>query len=724
MLTHLRALPSLFLRPVEIFRAYRLSDLRPDATAGLTVAIISLPQAIAYGLVAGLRPEMGLYTAIVGPIVAALWGSSNQMQTSPTTALSLLVLASLAATARAAPETVLIAAGVLAVVAGLFQLIMGLARLGMLVNFVSDAVIVGFTAGAGIQIASGEFRHLFGLNISGRNLPETLEQVALHLPQTHLPTLALGGGTLALMLLLRAWKPKWPATVICLVAASVALYALRLDRAGVRVIGRLPASLPPPRALPIFNLSLLAELAPGALAVASLGLIQAMATARALAAQTGERLDNNQEFVGQGLANVACGFFSGYPCGGSLSCSAINNEAGARTPVAAMLSGVFTLAGMLALAPFGIYLPRAALSGVLIVVGFVMINRRQMVHIWRASRGDAVIMLVTFLGTLLLRIDFAVLAGILMSLAYYILQTSAPTVVAMQPDDTFRHWAHQPGKPGCPQLAIMDIRGDLYFGAVSHIEEAIRRHRLQHPTQRFLLLRMHSVDYCDISGIHMLESIVRTYRERGGDVYMVRVRERVLRLMQATGFYQNLGADHFLQADEAVEYLFYRVLDPAICIYESNVRVFRECQNLPRPDYTIQIPLHTELPDGKLTPFDSLPKIEARALWQQLHSAAPPLVIDVREPREYKQGHIPQARSTPLPAILAGTAELPHGSSIVLVCQSGRRSARAASAMHGNGAAELAILDGGMAAWQAAGLLEAIGERVARDDDDERTRVP
>src|ERR687885_2333976 len=219
MFAQLRTVPSLFLRPLQIVRSYRRSDLRPDTIAGLTVAIISLPQAIAYGLVAGLTPQMGIYTAIVGPIVGAFWGSSNQIQTSPTTALSLLVFASLAVTRPASPVSVFVAAGLLAVMAGIFQIVMGVARLGMLVNFISDSVIVGFAAGAGIQIASGEFRHLFGLSFNSRNLPQTLEQLALHLPQTHVPTLLLGSGTLVLMLVLRYWRPKWPATVICLIVA-------------------------------------------------------------------------------------------------------------------------------------------------------------------------------------------------------------------------------------------------------------------------------------------------------------------------------------------------------------------------------------------------------------------------------------------------------------------------------------------------------------------------
>jgi SulP family sulfate permease len=339
---------------------------------------------------------------------------------------------------------------------------------------------------------------------------------------------------------------------------------------------------------------------------------------------------------------------------------------------------------------------------VLIVVGIAMIDRRKMLHFWRSSRGDAAIMLVTLVATLFLRIDFAVLSGILMSLAYYLLRTSAPRVVPVLPDDRFRHFLYQPDKPMCPQLAIMDIAGDLYFGAVSHIEGSIRAHQARYPSQRFLLLRMHSIDYCDISGIRMLESVVQLYRARGGDVYLVRVNPAVRQLMDAAGFTGRLGAEHFLSEDDAIEHLFHKVLDPAICIYESGVRVFKECQNLPRPDYAITIPLQLERPKV------AAPTIPARALWQQLRAAAPPLVIDVREPREYQRGHIPQARLLPLATLLAEPPDLPRDRPVIFVCRGGRRSARAASLFCGNGHANCYALDGGMLAWEAAGLLEAV----------------
>jgi SulP family sulfate permease len=336
-----------FLQPVRLLRGYARPNLRADLMAALTVGVILLPQAIAFALVAELPPEAGLYAAVVGAIVGALWGSSRQNHTGPTSALSLLVLSAVAAQA-ASPGTgqFLVAVGVLSVIVGVVQLGMGLARLGVLVNFVSDSVIVGFAAGAGIQIALGELRHLLGLSFSSQNLLGTASQLLTHLPATHMPTLALGLGVMGLSLLVRRLQRRLPDALISLVVAAAAFLLLGLDRTGVRVIGELPSSLPPLAGLPLFDFMLIARLSTGALAVAAIGLIQTMAVARDLAVQTGERLDNNQEFVGQGLANIACGFLSGYPVSGSLSRAAVNKAAGARTPLAAVFSGLFVLVAM------------------------------------------------------------------------------------------------------------------------------------------------------------------------------------------------------------------------------------------------------------------------------------------------------------------------------------------------------------------------------------------
>jgi SulP family sulfate permease len=700
---NLKHIPAYFLQPIQFIRSYKLADLRPDLIAGLTVAVVGLPQAIAFALIAELPPEMGLYAAIIGGIIGGLWGSSPQMQTGPSNAISLLVLSSLLAIAAPGSSEFIIAAGLLAVMVGIFQLTVGLARLGMLANFVSHSVIVGFTAGAGVLIAIGQLRYLLGLDVSGANPVDTVLTVVAHLPETHRVTALLGFGTIGLILLMRKFTPKLPDSLISMVIASVLVFIFGLNQAGVGVIGELPSSLPPLAKLPLFNLDLIAKLSTGALAVGLIGLIQSTAIARAISAQTGQRTDSNQEFVGQGLTNIFAGLFSGYPCSGSFSRSAVNIEAGARTPMSAILSSLFILVSMLILAPLAVYLPRTALAGVLLITAYGMVDRAEIARIWRGTRGDALIMLGTFVGTLFLPLEFAVLAGFLFSLAYYIMKTSVPRVITMIPDETFSHFVERPpDQDPCPQLGIIKISGDLYFGAVNHVEEVITQHLADHPRQRFLLLRMHGVNHCDFSGIHMLEAVRRLCQERGGDLYFTNVQEPIRALMQSTGFYDKIGGAHFLSQDEAISFIFHKVLDPAICIYECEVRAFKECQNLPKRIYPISIPLNIDIAP------DSVATISPQELWQTLRTGDSSLrIIDVREPREFQQGHIPQAELIPLPDILSDTSDLSPDQKIVLVCRSGRRSSRAAFVLQNKGYEKLQVLEGGILAWETAGLLEA-----------------
>ncbi len=700
-----KSVVSYFQRPFRLFRTYDPQLIRTDLAAALTTAVVAIPQVMAFALIAELPPQMGLYAAIVGAVFAALWGSSNQMFTGPTNSISLLVLSSLGGTIVAGSDIYILAAGLMAVMVGVLQLLMGLGRLGFLVNFVSHSVIVGFATGAGILIAIQQIPPLLGLRFPSSSLLESLRGIVLNLPATHWQTAVLGLGALLVILLLRRYRPQWPAAIVVLGLASLVVWLFRLDEAGVRVIGELPKGFPPLADLPLLDLGLISRISTGALAVGAIALVQTVAITRSIAAQTSQRLDSNQEFVGQGVANIFSGLFSGYVTSGSFSITAVNFKAGAKSPFASLFTGLFVLIALFTLGPVTAYLPRTALAGTLIITAYGMINFEEIGRIWRGARGDAMIMIVTLLGTLFLKIEFAVLAGILLSFTLYIMRTSIPTVVSVLPDDSFKHFTHQPGKKPCPQLSIIEIRGDLYFGAVSHVEEAILSHMDQHPEQRFLLVRMHHVNQCDFSGIHMLETIVRSYRERKGDVFFVRANETILELMDSTGFKTVLGTRHFLPEDEAISDLFHHTLDPTICIYECPVKAFKECQNLPKRVELVNIPHHEEVPDG--TVLDVLP----HKLWQQLHNGQGdkrPFVVDVREPREYKRGHIAEARLIPLPTLLSDEVKLPNDRQIIFVCRSGRRSRRAAYALQHIGCMNVAILAGGMLAWEAEGLLEAV----------------
>lgn len=702
-------------QPARLIREYDRANLRPDLIAGLTVGVIVLPQAIAYSLLAGLPPSMGLYTAIVGGIAAALWGSSDQLHSGPTNTISLLLLSTLVILRVPGSPDFIVAAGMLAVMVGVFQLALGLFRLGFIVNFVSHSVIVGFSTGAGVLIAVRQIDPLLGLDVPGRDVLSGLQGTLLALPQTQVLTAVLGIGTILLILVLRRVAPRLPGTLISIAAATLAVYLLGERAAGVAVIGQLPGKIPPFANLPLLDLDLIGKLSTGALAIAAIGLVQTTAVSRSLAAHTRQRLDNNQEFVGQGIANIFSGLFSGYSTSGSFSISAVKFRSGARTRVASIVASLVVLLVMLTIGPVGQYMPISALAGTLILTAYNMIDQAEIRRIFQGAPGDAVIMIVTFLGTVFLELDFAVLSGILLSFVLYLIRTSAPRVQVVVPDKGFEHFEYRPDAPQCPQLGIVEIHGDLYFGAVSHIEEEILELAARNPSQIFLLIRMHHVNQMDFSGIHMLESLIRAYRDRGGDVFLVRVSERARRLMETTGCLFYVGKRNLLDDDKAVDYLFHRILDPAICIYECPVRVFRECQNLPKRFDLIDVSLSgigagtgvsqagLEFPAGNL--------IKPRDLWQRLRTNAfadRPVILDVREPREFRRSHIAEAQSVPLSTLLNQGLLLADDKPIVLVCQSGRRSRRAAAVLRDLGYSDISLVDGGMQAWEAAGLLTAV----------------
>ena len=705
----LRNIPSYFSQPVRLARAYDRANIRPDLIAGITVGVVALPQGIAFAILAGLPPEMGVYTAIVAAFVAALWGSSNQLNSGPTNTHSLLVFSILLPIALPGTPIYIAAAGLLAVMTGAFRVVMGLARLGVLVNFVSDAVIVGFTAGAGILIIIGQMRVILGLSFpNSPRLTDTVSNLFVHVPETHLITLLVAVGTIVITVLIRHYRRSWPAPLIVMGLSALIVWALGLQEKGVAVMGNLPRGLPPIANLPLLDLNMIGDLSTGALALAVIGLVEAVAIGRALSAQTGQRLDSNQEFVGQGLANIAAGVFSGFPTSGSFNRSSLNLESGARSPVASALSGVTVLVIVFVFAPVAVYVPLPTISAMLIMSAYGMIDRQEMSRIWNTTTGDRLIMVTTIAATLLLPLQFAVLTGVLMSLAYYIWRTSLPRVFSVVPDHEYKHLTrqidrvHDIEKDACPQLGILEIQGDLYFGAAQNVEDAVLYNLERNPDQRYLLLRMLSVPQIDISGIHMLEHVLRAYRERAGDLFLVRVQRPVFEFMDSTGFVDILGEDHFLHEDTAISHIFYRVLDPAVCIYECELRVFYECQNLPKRTLAQATDLHTS------TSHIQLEMVAPRHLWEQLRGAHPPLICDVREPREFQRAHIPGAQSLPLPDVLTGPVDLPHDRPIVLACRTGRRSTRAAQSLQQQGYKNVHVLNGGLVAWEAAGLLEAV----------------
>lgn len=689
------------LRPAHLITTYEKANLRPDLIAGLTVAVVMLPQAIAYALIAELPPQTGLYAAIVASIVGALWGSSSHLNTGPTNAASLLVLSTLVTVAAPGSPEYLMLTGLMTVMVGLVRLLMGLAHLGVLVNFVSDSVVIGFTAGAGILISVNQLPHLLRIEISSSpTFYETLLNLAPNAGEFHWPSISIAVLAIGAILVVKHFKPGWPSALIGMIAAGTVVALFDLGNNGVVVLSKLPRTLPPITAVNIFDLETINAMSSGILAVAAIGLVEAMSIARTIAAQSGEYIDSNQEFVGQGLANIAAGFFSGYICSGSFIRSAINYNNRAKTSLSSVFSGLFVLLAMLVLAPLAVYIPRSALAGVLLVTAYSMVDRTEMKRIWNTSKGDGLIMVATLLATLFLPLQFAVLTGVVVSFVRYVAKTSSPDVHSMVPDAGFDHFAFQPESPECPQLGVLTIEGSLYFGAAHHVENQIRRHMEMHPNQKFLLLRMHRVNHCDVSGLHMLEAVLRLYRQEGGDVFMVGVRNDVWEKMKLSEFVSFLGVDHFLSQERAIEHIFYKILDPAVCIYKCPVKIWRECQTLPKSLYEGAVPLGTVVPATAV-----IPSITPQDLWLQISNGIlPRKIIDVREPDEFVGGHIPGAELIPMPNIMGKSVILPKDEPIVLVCRTGRRTTQILYALQANGYDNLVNMTGGMVAWEKDGL--------------------
>jgi len=692
------------MHPVAMLKGYTIANLRPDMVAGLTVAVVLLPQAIAYAMIAELPPEVGLYAAIIGAIVGALWGSSLHLHTGPTNASSLLVLASLVTVAQPGTPEFIAAAGYLAVLVGVIKLVMGLARMGVLVNFVADSVVVGFTAGAGILISLNQLKHLLRIELSATpEIIHTIRALAANLDQLHQPTLFLGLGTIILVAFLKRFFSKLPAALLGMILASVVVWLLKLDTRGVQVLGAIPRTLPPLTSLPLLSPALLWKLTAGALAVSAIGLVEAMSSARTIAARSGQHLASNQEFVGQGLASIAAGFFSGYAVSGSFTRSAINYEAGGRSPLANVFSGLFVMVAMMVFAPLAVYLPRTALAGVLLVTAYGMVDRREMVKILHTSRGDSAVMISTMLATVLLPLEFAVLAGMLVSFARYLIKSSTPEVLTIVPDLSFQHFESADRRPVCPQLGIIQVEGSLYFGAVHHVEEMIHKNQEANPRQKFLLLRLHMVDHCDVSGIHMLGSVVSGYRRRGGDVFLDGVRPKVVEMIHLYGFDEMLGYGNILNEEDTISHLFHKVLHPGFCVYECRQRVFAECQALPKDDHAANLPEDADIPEHEIE------QISPTALKLIKDDPSDELyLIDVREPSEYRKWHIPGSVNLPLRKLVDDVPIMTTDQSVVFVSRIGRRSALAVVILQDFGMQRVFNLKGGMLAWEASGFPQAV----------------
>ncbi|WP_342131292.1 SulP family inorganic anion transporter [Hydrogenophaga sp. OTU3427] len=569
-------------------------SLRADALAGLLGTVLALPQGIAFAALAGLPIEMGIYSAIVPTLVAALFGSSWHVVSGPTNALSLALLSMLAPLAATGSAAYVQLALAITLLVGLMQWLIGALRLGALANFISPTALFGFTAGAALLIAVYALVDVLGLQAHGvRGAPAVLAHLAGQWQLVTWQAPAVAGLTLVVAWGLRWRWPRSPHLLLGLVAGTV--LAVVLQRGGwqgeaLRQVGAMPSPWPQP-SLPRLEWARLPELLSMAFAMTIVALGQTISIAKAVAARSGQRIDANREFMGQGLANVAGAFFSCYVSCGSLNRSVPNLQAGARTPLAAVLAALFMLVLVGAVSGWLAQIPMAAIAALLLLVAWSLFDLRRWRELWRVSRRDFWIAAATLLATVTLRLEMAIVLGTLLSLTVFLHRTSRPAMRSMgfdSPPDRpaanrpFVVLGNTPGAlPECPQLKLLRMEGEVYFGAVQHVADTLHAQREAPGAQRHLLVMGKSMNFIDLAGAELWADELRARRAMGGDLYFHRPRPEVIEIWQRTGFDRWLGADHlFPDKATAIASIVPR-LDSDIC-GRCRARIFKECETRPK----------------------------------------------------------------------------------------------------------------------------------------------
>jgi SulP family sulfate permease len=556
--------------------------LKADLFAGLTGAVIVLPQGIAFATIAGLPPEYGLYTAMITPVVAGIFGSSYHLISGPTTAISIVVLSTISGHAEVGTPEFISLALTLTFLAGAYQLAFGLARLGTLVNFVSHTVVVGFTAGAAILIATSQMQHALAIPIpKGESFLHIWYDLFIDIKRANIYVALIALVTLATALLIKRIKPGLPNLLIAMVVGSLLALFLGGEARGIKLIGEIPAHLPP-LSSPDFSLQTLKMLAPGAFAVALLGLIEAVSIGRAIAIKSNQQINANQEFIGQGLSNIIGSFFSSYAGSGSFTRSGINYSAGAKTPMSAIFAAIFLALIVLLIAPLMAYLPVAAMAGIILIVAYNLINFHQIKDIIAHSKTETAILLTTFFATLFLDLEFAIYLGVLLSLVLFLAKTSTPEIPTLAPDldeasgiQTFVDINQKPLKQ-CPQLKVIRIDMSIYFGSINHVQ-----HRLQEISDNELIYNIlidgSGINLIDLSGAEVLIAEHNRLKKMGGGLYFVGLKPKVYEFTARISFIKNIGSDRFFDSKRKAVTAIYKRLDKDICS-TCNALAFKECK--------------------------------------------------------------------------------------------------------------------------------------------------
>jgi sulfate permease, SulP family len=537
-------------------RGYDRAWLRPDVIAGVTLAAFTIPEAMAYAGLAGLPPQAGLYAALIAPIAYLIFGTSRQLSLGPTSALSIMVASGLSVIAFADPSQYAAAAAVTAILVAIICFIAWLLRLGFLVNFISEAVLVGFSSGAALYIASTQLGKLFGIHGSSGEFFERIAYILQHLDETNLPTLLLGLAGIVILLVMEEKLPRWPSALI-VVLGSIALMSFsNLAARGVAVTGAIPSGLPTPQIPKLLDLNTVRLLLPLAFSVFMLAYVEGMSMARTFADKHHYRVDADQELLALGMSNLGAGLFQGFPIGGSMSRSAVGDKSGARSPLVGGVAALGIAVVLLFLTGLFTNLPETILAAVVIVAVKGLFKTKALRHLYRVNRIEFWIALVVLFGVLLFGMLEGVLIGVIVSLLLLAYRAALPNTAVLgripgtdQFSDLERHPANEE-LPGVllyrPDAALFYANAPVIREQLAHLVAALE------PRPKLVVLDLAGTPHTDLSAVDMLRDL-HTELQAGGTVLkLAEVAGPVRDLLKADGQAERFGLTNARQSVQQV----------------------------------------------------------------------------------------------------------------------------------------------------------------------------
>lgn len=561
-----------YLPMLSWLKRYDCITLSSDLAAALIVAIMLIPQSLAYALLAGVPAEVGLYASMLPLLAYTLFGSSRTLAVGPVAVVSLMTAMALGQLGLTSTEQYLAAAMVLALLSGGILLLMGLLRLGMLANFLSHPVISGFITASGLIIAASQLRHLAGIDAHGHNLLQLLGSLLSHGQSLHVITLIIGSSCVLLLVWIRTrLKPLLKrigmsdfgadmmakaGPVVAVIASTVLTWQLDLAQQGVRVVGRIPAGLPS-LSLPLFDLSLWQQLLVPALLISVVGFVESVSVAQTLAAKRRQRIDPNQELIALGSANLASSVSGGFPVTGGFSRSVVNFDAGAQTPAAGAFTAIAIAFATLTLTPWLYYLPQATLAATIIVAVLSLVDFAAIKRTWHYSRSDFAAMLATILLTLFQGVEVGICAGVGLSILLFLYRTSKPhhAVVGRVPGT--EHFRNVERVKVETDARILTLRMDesLYFANARYLEDVITAKVAQQQSVEHLVLMCPAVNWIDASALESLEAINQRLQDSGVTLHLSEVKGPVMDQLQRSDFLNQLSGQVFMSQYDAWCYL-------------------------------------------------------------------------------------------------------------------------------------------------------------------------